>query len=246
MRKNAIKPQKKVSKNSNNSNNLDDFDDFNELKELDVLFVQPKTETNSQTEKNKTTNTTKTTNTNETTNTNKTTKTDSKSINENDTINDIFNFISKIDNQDNETQSQSQSQIPKKEKVSDFDIIQSVINKKIKPSQEQKESFSMFLFMMLLSNHSMTIDFAHFFNCNDISSDVAYDMINNIIPKNSGIGFLKFPKSEKIKGDDIDIVVDYYSISLTKAKEYIELLYQINTQDSLNELNKLRNIYKDN
>lgn len=102
-----------------------------------------------------------------------------------------------------------------------WDVMNSAINKKIKPTQAEKLKISEFMFHKLLARFENTLDFALMFTTKEIPIDRQYDIINQFVDK----GFVPFEKGKKHENDkSIENIIEYYRCTEAVAEQYIELM----------------------
>jgi 5,10-methenyltetrahydromethanopterin hydrogenase len=102
-----------------------------------------------------------------------------------------------------------------------WDIMNSSIDKKIKPTQKEKEKINEFMFHKLLAKFEATLDLALIFTTKDIPVDKQYDIVNSFVPK----GKVPFERKKKVtQSDTIDNIAFLYNCSTDMAEQYLELM----------------------
>ncbi|MDD4242801.1 MAG: DNA polymerase clamp loader subunit A [Bacilli bacterium] len=99
-----------------------------------------------------------------------------------------------------------------------FDYLKTINNK---DGQLPIDNYNLFIINRGLSFNSQTILFANELNMNHhIPNNWAYDFLYFGIPKKKR--YDKWIKREEVK--DLDVIVEYYNISFTKALQYSKIL----------------------
>lgn len=102
-----------------------------------------------------------------------------------------------------------------------WDVMNSSINKKVKPSLQEKQKISEFLFHKLLARFENTLEFSLMFTTKNIPVEHQYNIINRLVPK----GFIPFEKNKKsFSSETLDNVVRYYRCSDEVAEQYLEMM----------------------
>jgi len=102
-----------------------------------------------------------------------------------------------------------------------WEVMNASINKKIKPTQQEKEKISEFMFHKLLSRFENTLELALLFTTKEIPVDKQWDIVNTFVPK----GFVPFEKQNKRELDgSLENVTKYYRCSEQVAKQYLDLI----------------------
>jgi len=102
-----------------------------------------------------------------------------------------------------------------------FSIMNSCIDKRMKPTLKEKQSINEFLFHNILSNNASSLELALMFTTREIPIEFQYDIVNFVMPK----GYIPYPSKKKEKiNSEIDMISDYYNCSLKVAKKYHELM----------------------
>lgn len=116
-----------------------------------------------------------------------------------------------------------------------FNTMFSALDKNKTPTNEEIEKISSFIFCKWLSGSPSTI-----FKANDINLYYDIPIINQyFLIKHSFAGKVrnvKYVKTDKNEGYDIDLLVKHFKISKNKAIEYLKLIDK-------NELNYIRELY---
>ena len=111
-----------------------------------------------------------------------------------------------------------------------YEVMNSCINKKMKPTLKQKQKISEFSFHALLARYENSLDLALMFNTKNIPVEVQWDMVNYLSPK----GYVKFeaksPKEELI----IENISRYYNCNYNIAKQYLGLM----SKEDIKEMNE--------
>lgn len=102
-----------------------------------------------------------------------------------------------------------------------WDVMNSSINKKVKPTLQEKQKISEFLFQRLLARFENTLDFSLMFTTKNIPIEHQYDIIDTLVPK----GFVPFEKNKKaFSSETLDNVVRHYRCSDVVAEQYLEIM----------------------
>ena len=118
---------------------------------------------------------------------------------------------------------------------STWDVMNSAINKKIKPTQAEKLKISEFMFHRLLARFEETLDFALIFTTKDIPIDKQFDIIDKLVGK----GFVPFEKGNKKTSDDsIENISKYYNCNVNVAEQYIGIMPEHEIQRINEKYNK--------
>ena len=123
--------------------------------------------------------------------------------------------------------------VPKK-KDDSFRIMYSALDKKMKPTQKQKEKISAFLFDNILANNENTLELALMFTTHNIPPDKQYDMVRTLLPK----CYIPYPKKSKKPQKDIDSIVRYYDVNPRIASQYFDMM-------TAEERKRIRDKYKE-
>ena len=109
---------------------------------------------------------------------------------------------------------------PKKKSEDTFKIMYSALDKKMKPTLEQKKKISGFLFDNILANNESTLELAVMFTTHDIPPEKQYDMVRTLLPK----CYIPYPKKGKKSQKDVDNIMRYYEVSERTANQYYDML----------------------
>jgi len=102
-----------------------------------------------------------------------------------------------------------------------WEVMNSAITKKIKPTFEEKMKINEFMFHKLLARFENSLDFALMFTTKEVPIDKQFDIINRLVPK----GFVPFEKGKsKDRENSIENIIKYYNCSDFVANQYIELM----------------------
>jgi len=108
---------------------------------------------------------------------------------------------------------------PKQKNI--FEVMNSCITKKMKPTTKEKKSINEFLFHNILSNNESSLELALILTTHNIPIERQYDLVNIIMPK----GYIPYPSKKKQQENEIvEKISDYYNCSMTVAKEYMNLM----------------------
>ena len=121
-----------------------------------------------------------------------------------------------------------------KKKTDTFKIMYSALDKKMKPTQKQKEKISAFLFDNILANNENTLELALMFTTHNIPPDKQYDMVRTLLPK----CYIPYPKKSKKPQKDIDSIVRYYDVNPRIASQYFDMM-------TAEERKRIRDKYKE-
>ncbi len=114
-------------------------------------------------------------------------------------------------------------EVKKQKPKNTFEIMNSCITKKIKPTLKEKRSISEFLFHNVLSNNASSLELALIFTTHNIPVEKQYDLVNVVMPK----GYIPYPSKKKtIENNVILMISDYYDCSLRVAESYLGLMDQ--------------------
>ena len=116
-----------------------------------------------------------------------------------------------------------------------WDVMNSSIDKKIKPTTEEKRKINEFMFHKLLARFEGTLEFALMFTSRNIPVEFQYDIIDSYVPK----GFIPFEKRSK-NSDDATItnIMEYYRCSERIAEEYEAMMPEYEKERINNKYNK--------
>jgi len=104
---------------------------------------------------------------------------------------------------------------------STWDVMNSAINKKIKPTLEEKKKINEFMFHKLLSRFEQTLELALMFTTKNIPIENQYDIIDSLVPK----GFVPFEKGKKkVSNSTITNISNHYRCSETLAERYVQMM----------------------
>ena len=108
-----------------------------------------------------------------------------------------------------------------------WDVMNSSINKKLKPTLAEKQKINEFMFHKLLARFEGTLDMAVMFTTKEIPVEFQYKIVDMMVPK----GFVPFEKGKKnIEDGTIDNIVKYYRCSESVAEQYLEIMPEHETQ----------------
>jgi len=100
-----------------------------------------------------------------------------------------------------------------------FKVMYSCFKKDYKPSLEEKQKISEWLFLNILANNEALIDLANEFNIREIPVEVEFDIIYDNVPKM----YIPYPKKSK-EDKELEEIMNRYNISKEVAKQYKQLL----------------------
>ncbi len=109
---------------------------------------------------------------------------------------------------------------PKKADENMFRIMYSSLDKKMKPTEEQKKKISAFLFDNILANNESTIDLALMFTTHNIPVNKQYDMVRVLLPK----CYIPYPKKSKKPQKDIEEIMTFYDVNERIADQYFDMM----------------------
>jgi len=116
-----------------------------------------------------------------------------------------------------------------------WDVMNSAIDKKVKPTLSEKQGVSEFMFHKLLARFEGTLDFALMFTTKDIPIEHQWDVINKMVPK-SNVGFERGKK--KFDDQTLNNVVKYYRCSERVAEQYLEIMPEFEIERINGKYNK--------
>ena len=132
------------------------------------------------------------------------------------------------------TPSYEEETITPKKKDNSFKIMYSAMDKKMKPTQKEKESISAFLFDNILANDEATLELALIFTTHNIPVDKQYDIVRAVTPK----CYIPYPKKSKKNQLDLDNIIRYYDVNPRIAEQYYNMM-------TVEERKKINNKYKE-
>ena len=109
-------------------------------------------------------------------------------------------------------------------KHTNYNIMKSAVDKKIKPSIEEIRKINSFFLIRYISNDPASIYIANALNCNyKIPIEAQYKFIlNSTLDK---VAFINYPKKEKLISDkDMKIITRHFKVNEQVAKDYIRIL----------------------
>jgi hypothetical protein len=116
-----------------------------------------------------------------------------------------------------------------------WDVMNSSINKKIKPTLAEKQKINEFMFHKLLARFENSLELALMFTTRDIPVEYQYKIVDMLVPK----AFIPFEKNKKnIEDGTIENIIKYYRCSESVAEQYASLMPEHEKQRINEKFNK--------
>jgi hypothetical protein len=125
-------------------------------------------------------------------------------------------------------------------KHTNYNIMKSAVDGKIKPSVEEINKINSFFLVRYVSNDPASIYIANALNCN--SNIPIYAQYKFILHSTlDRVAFISYPKKEdKFPNKTIKIICNHFKVNELVAKEYIKILGEEKTQEILNEYKHIK------
>jgi hypothetical protein len=116
-----------------------------------------------------------------------------------------------------------------------WDVMNSSINKKIKPTLAEKQKINEFMFHKLLARFENSLELALMFTIRDIPVEYQYKIVDMLVPE----AFIPFEKNKKnIEDGTIENIIKYYRCSESVAEQYASLMPEYEKQRINEKFNK--------
>jgi len=102
-----------------------------------------------------------------------------------------------------------------------FNVFKKILRKE-DISEEDKGKISEYVMMNWLSGDPTGQMISNVFNVYDIPLDAKIKFIQRVLPGSTT--YIKYPKKEKFKDENVEVVSKFYNVTFTEARELLELM----------------------